>query len=135
RLDLDANTFSFSFVLPSLVPGLHTLTAVATDNFGATATSAIVRLTVNSRPFVAITAPASGASFQEGADIGIIAAATNTIGAIARVEFFAGTDRLGVSLLPPYRAALSNAAGGTYELTARATSVFGVVATSAPVIV
>src|SRR5262249_59970272 len=43
--------------------GSYTLTAVASDNLGATTTSAPVTITVNNAPTVSLTAPAGGAAF------------------------------------------------------------------------
>ncbi|MEY2408710.1 MAG: hypothetical protein QOF48_1380, partial [Verrucomicrobiota bacterium] len=135
RLNLDATSPAFRFVVPSPTPGQHAFVAIVTDTLGASSTSAVRRVLVNTRPFIAITGPVSGAVFQEGADIVITAAATNRAGAIEQVEFFAGSNRIGMGSAVPYRATLSGAAAGVYELTARARSIFGVLATSAPVVI
>jgi glucose/arabinose dehydrogenase len=76
---------------------------------------------VNTPPSVTITSPASGATFQSGATIQINASALDSDGAISKVEFFQGTNRLGEDTTNPYSFAWSNVAPGNYSLTAKAT--------------
>ena len=71
--------------------GSHTITAVATDNLGAQATSSARTVTVsNGAPSVSLTAPANGASYLAPATIPIAASASDGDG-ITVVEFFNGT--------------------------------------------
>ena len=126
--------------------GAHVLTAVAKDNEGATATSAPVSITIvtDLPPRVRIESPFNGARYIEPASIKISADASDPDGSVKSVQFFAGTTSLGVVTTPTvvsnfwfvdsdYTLTWSNAAVGTYELTAVATDNAGMVSTSAPV--
>jgi hypothetical protein len=116
-------------------PGAYTLTARATDNDGATTTSAPVqiRVTSNTPPTVGIIAPTNDAAFLVPADITIEATASDLEGPIAKVEFFAGNNRLGELINAPYSFIWSNAPLGYHSLTARATDANGGTGVSSPV--
>jgi hypothetical protein len=86
-----------------------------------------------SPPTVQITSPANGASFAFKATITIQVTATDDVG-VVKVEFFAGTTKLGEDTTAPY-AFTWRPGPGTYTLTARATDTGGAVTTSAPVTV
>lgn len=102
--------------------GTYNLFAIATDDKGATATSATVTVTVNSTtnqpPTSVITSPANGATFTAPATITIAASATDGDGSVTRVDFFRGTSLIGSDASAPYSVAWSNVAAGTYSLTA-----------------
>ena len=76
-------------------------------------------------PAVAITSPTNNASFAASGNIPITATASGGNGAIAKVEFFAGSTLLGTKTSAPYSVTWSNATAGTYNLTARATDTVG----------
>jgi hypothetical protein len=82
---------------------------------------------------VAITSPASGASFTAPATIALAANASDANGSVAKVEFFQGSTKLGEDLSSPYSFNWTNVPAATYSLTARATDNEGAVTTSAPV--
>ncbi len=123
--------------LAGLPAGAHSLTAVAVDDDGATAVSAPVAFTVtaapNAPPGVSISAPSPGASFPAGSTIGLAAVAVDADGAVAKVEFFRGTVKIGEDTTAPFTAAWPDAVAGSYVLTARATDDDGATADSAPV--
>ena len=88
------------------------LTAVATDNGGASSTSAPVNITVlpgptptNLPPVVRITSPPNGAVFRAPVNIPIYTYAADPDGFVTTVEFFAGSTSLGfgwrVTAVPP----------------------------------
>jgi hypothetical protein len=84
-------------------------------------------------PTVQITAPANGATFPFKSNVTITASASDSDGTIQKVEFFAGTTKLGETATAPYSFTWNRAGPGTYALTARATDNAGLATTSAAV--
>ena len=115
--------------------GTHTLAAAATDNSGASTTSAPVTVTVanppNSPPAVAITAPANGTTMTAPASTTITASASDSDGGIAKVDFYAAGTFVGTASAYPYSVGWNNVAAGSYSLTAVATDNAGARTTSA----
>ena len=118
-------TAPYSFTWANLPRGNYALTAKATDDMGATTTSAvvniIVRPPVNAFPSVSITSPVNAAVFTAPATIVINANATDPDGIITKVEFFDGTTKLGEDVTAPYSFTWTAVAAGSYALTAKAT--------------
>jgi RHS repeat-associated protein len=114
--------------------GTYSLTARATDLAGLVSVSAPVRITLDTAPTVAITAPAAGADFDSPATITVSATASDSDGTVAKVEFFDGTTLVGTGSTVPgsstYSVTLNGVAAGTHVLTARATDDQGVTASS-----
>jgi len=75
----------------------------------------------NVPPAVALTSPAANASFDAGVPIVIQASASDSDGAISKVEFFADAVKLGEATSFPYTFTWAGAAGGAHLLVARAT--------------
>jgi len=153
--------YLFNWLNPS--PGNYPLTAVATDNGGASTTSDAVNITVlqgpptNIPPVVRIISPANGSVFRSPINIPLFAFANDPDGFVTSVEFFAGTNSLGLGQRVPVVTPLaggglviggpvppiyptnlffliwSNAPVGTDALTAVATDNGGLSTTSAPV--
>src|SRR5262249_16193101 len=71
--------------------------------------------------------------FSAGANIALSATASDPDGTVTKVEFFAGTTSLGAVAVAPYTLTWSNAPGGSYVLTAKATDDRGATTTSSPV--
>lgn len=119
--------------------GVYTLTAVATDANGVTATSNPVTVTITnptppSLPVVAITSPLNGSNFKAGSNITIAATASETNGSIAKVAFYNdGVYYLGSSTTAPYNITVNSVPAGNYSVTAVATDANGVTATSAAI--
>jgi hypothetical protein len=105
---------------------------VATDNGAAKATNS-VNIIVDAPPTVSLTSPTNNATYIAPAALSIAAAASDTDGTVSMVQFFAGTNRLGQAISPPYSLIWSNPPLGSYVLTARATDDLGVIAASSPV--
>ena len=127
-------TAPYSFAWASVAAGSYSITAKATDNSGAVTTSSAVAITVaaNVAPTVSITSPSAGASFTAPASITINAnAADINSGTITKVDFYRGTTLLGTDTTSPYSYAWTNAAAGSYSITAKATDNSGAVTTSA----
>ncbi len=127
----------YTWAWSNVAAGNYSLTAKATDNKGATTTSAAVNISVttagNKPPVVSITSPANNATFTAPATVNIQAAASDSDGVIKRVVFYQGSTQLGVDSVAPYTWTWSNVAAGTYSLTARATDNGGATTTSAAV--
>jgi RHS repeat-associated protein len=130
-----ATTSPYTITWNNVAAGSYSLTARATDNLGATTTSAAVTITVNANapPAVSITSPATGAVFTAPANITVTANASDSDGSVSRVDFYQGTTPIGTSTTSPYTINWNNVAGGSYSLTARATDNLGATTTSAPV--
>jgi hypothetical protein len=113
--------------------GTDVLTAVVTDNEGATVTSAGVTINIasNPPPSVSITAPTAGASFITGDVVNITATATDN-GSVTGVEFFVDGNLLSTDNTAPYAATYTSTLGN-HLITARATDNAGLQATSAAV--
>ncbi|PYJ05049.1 MAG: hypothetical protein DME25_09150 [Verrucomicrobia bacterium] len=147
---------------PGAPVGSHTLTAVATDNGGASTTSDPVYISVrqgppppptNFPPVVRIVSPPNGAIFRAPMSIPIYAYAHDLDDAVATVEFFANGNSQGFGSQIPctnftatctnctvrpcptniYFLVWSNPAPGTYALTAKATDTRGAATLSEPV--
>src|SRR4029434_10898214 len=89
----------------------------------------------NAGPNVTVTSPTAGATFMAPATITLTADAVDPDGEIARVEFFAGSQRIATALAAPYTLNWTNVQAGTYTLTAVAYDGSGASTTSAPVTV
>ncbi len=129
-------TSPFSAAWTNVAAGSHTLTAVATDNLGATTTSTAVHVTVavpNVPPSASITSPAEGAVFTAPAAITVTAATADSDGTIASVAFFANGAPIGTDTTSPYTVAWTNVAAGSHTLSAVATDNQGAATTSAAV--
>jgi hypothetical protein len=125
--------FPYAFIWSNAPAGVYPLTAVATDEYGLALTSSVVNLTVDDVPTVSLTNPLNNARFIAGTNINLTATAADGSDAIALVQFFQGTNLLGGVASAPYRLTWTNAPAGAYALTARATDLNGLVATSAVV--
>ena len=76
--------------------------AVTSHNPAATTTAVVDNFTVgagqpnpNQPPVVTLTQPANGAQYTPGASIALAATASDPENRLSRVEFFAGTTRIG----------------------------------------
>lgn len=115
--------------------GLYNLYATATDDIGATATSAIVPVTVAraAAPNIAISAPLPGAVFTAPAAVTVEATVQPFDVAAARVDFYANGRPIGSVDAPPYRLPWKNVEPGYYQLSSIVTDVEGGTRTSAVV--
>jgi Bacterial Ig domain len=115
--------------------GTYTITAVATDNYGVSTTSAPVTLiiTADVPPTVAITSPANGSTFASGSTVTLEASASSSDGAVETLAFYNGSTKLKTVGTEPYQYNWPKVAAGTYSITAVATDNYGVSTTSAPV--
>ena len=112
--------------------GSYSLTAIATDNLGATTTSSAVAITVNAPPTVTLTAPVSGTVLVGPLNVTLTATAADSDGTIAQVAFLQNGQAIGTATSAPWSLAW-NAGPGSYQLSAVATDNLGTATTSAPV--
>lgn len=102
--------------------------------FDAAVAWALNVATLGTPPTVSLTQPANGASFAAGSDISLQAAASDAETSVTRVEFYAGTNRLGESTSgSPFTFTWTNAPAGRHNLTARAFDTSGASGISTPV--
>jgi hypothetical protein len=100
--------------------GSHILTAIATDNLGASTISAPVNVLRTQYPgqndYLILT-PTNGSVFVEPAVVEINARLTASDGRYRPTDFFLGTSLIGTVSDPPYRLTVSNLTAGNYALT------------------
>lgn len=135
KLGEDATApYEYLWTLPNAA-ATYSLTAVATDNRGRMTTSATTSITANLptnvSPTVTLTAPADAANFYFPAAINLSATAGDTDGNLAKVEFYRGTVKLGEDATAPFEYNWTNAAVGSYSITAVAIDTFNAATTSA----
>jgi hypothetical protein len=138
RLGEDS-TAPYAWSWTNVAVGSYALTAVATDNTGATTTSATVTVSVtapaNVAPTVTLTAPTSGATGTAPASFALSATAADSDGTVSKVAFYVGSTLLGEDTTAPYACSWTNVAVGSYALTAVSTDNTGATTTSATVTV
>jgi regulation of enolase protein 1 (concanavalin A-like superfamily) len=116
-----------------------TLNAVAASFTNFSLNGAVIPpLTVpvtNSPPSVSMNSPSTGSAFGAPATIAMGATAVDRDGSIARVDFYAGSTRIGADTTSPYTFSWGNVAPGSYALKAVASDNVGGTATSSSVTV
>lgn len=132
-----ANIFPFStnFTLPS--PGNYILTATVTDNAGNVGFSQAVNFSVvvGNPPVISISSPSSGNTFIPGAELILNAAANDSDGLIAQVEFFVNDVSVGTTTTAPFQVNFSLPSSGVYFIRSEATDNAGNVTASSSVVV
>ena len=136
---LVASTTASPFVASwaNVPSGTYVLTARATDNAGASTVSAPVgvRVAANAAPTIALTRPSPNSHYAAPATITLEAAAGDSDGAVARVDFYRDGTLIGSKATVPYVMTWQAVPSGDYVLTAKATDDGGAVSTSAAVMV
>jgi len=125
----------YRFMWSNNVPGSYSITAEAIDEQGAIGRSSPVRVRVNARntlPTVSLTNPVER-RFMARAQIPLGAAVSDIDGFVRRVEFYQGTNLLGVRTSAPYTMLWTNVGVGQYSLRAVAEDDRGGRHTSRPV--
>jgi hypothetical protein len=131
--------YSVSWTTTTVANGTHTLTAMARDAAGNTATSTTVSVTVNNpdtvAPTVSITGPANGATVS--GTLTLTATASDNVGVVG-VQFKQGTTNIGAEdTTAPYSVSwdTTTVANGSYSLSAVARDAGGNTTTSTVVTV
>lgn len=86
----------------------------------------------NQQPTASFTSPLDGASIGVATSIPVGVAAADDVG-VAHVQFFANDEPIGTDTTSPYYVNWTNAAPGSYTLTATVTDTLGLTATAVPV--
>lgn len=123
-----ATNSPFSLVWSNPPSGRFSLFARAVDQFGRSALSAPVHISVTDiDPVVKLTNPTNGENFLVHQDIPLAADASNADpnDGIASVSFFANNHLLGTATKAPYSLVWSNAPSGFFALRAVATDSAG----------
>ncbi|HEX8501288.1 MAG TPA: Ig-like domain-containing protein [Pyrinomonadaceae bacterium] len=131
----------YSFSWTPVGAGTYSLTAVATDDRGATATSAASRVVVTPALGVSVVSPAAGTTFDTSSKVTINAEAAANTNAISKVEFFyaaaatpATKTLIGSDAAAPYSIQWSApATAGGYVVSAKVTDSALATAASADV--
>ncbi|MEC3977572.1 glycoside hydrolase family 48 protein [Amycolatopsis sp. H20-H5] len=89
----------------------------------------------NKAPTVSLTAPAASDTYYTPGTIPLAATATDSDGAVAKVEFYAGDTLLATDTTAPFAGSWGSVPAGTYAITAKAYDDKGASATSSPVTV
>ncbi|GAN31510.1 LamG-like jellyroll fold domain-containing protein [Candidatus Brocadia sinica] len=87
----------------------------------------------NASPTVAITNPTEGTTFTTPTDIMITATASDIDGVVSKVEYYAGSTKLGETTSEPHILTWNNVTAGSYVLSAKATDNDGATTTSSAV--
>jgi regulation of enolase protein 1 (concanavalin A-like superfamily) len=106
-------------------------TKAVLDSLTVTGTPVIPPPAGNTAPTVALTAPASGATYSAPASVALAATASDADGSVAKVEFYSGATLLGTDTSSPYSFTWSSVPAGSYSLTATAYDNTGAKTTSA----
>lgn len=120
--------YEYSWPTESVPSGTsHSIIAKAYDeagNIGTSTAITVLKPSINSPPRATINAPNSGSSFTSPATVDISANASDSDGAITKVEFYRGNTKLGEDTTTDnqgnYSYQWNNVPTGSYNLTAKA---------------
>jgi hypothetical protein len=111
----------YSLAWSGVAAGSYTVTAQLVYDSGSTLTSGAAGVVVtNPLPIIALSAPASGASYVAPATVNLAASVTANGHTITKVQFYNGSALLGEDASAPYGFAWTNVSAGAYALKARA---------------
>lgn len=114
-----------------LSPGLHTLTAKATDDRDGVRSSS-VDIIVGDAPVVVVTSPLDCSAVDGPLNVMLTADAISAAGAIASLQFFDNGSAVGTATAAPWQALLVDASPGSHSITVKATDDRGLTTVSRP---
>ena len=118
------------FIIAAPVAGTYQVAVRATDNAGGVSTSAAQTVLVRGANVLpAVSLSPLNSQYPTGGTVLLEATAGDSDGTVAKVEFFAGSTKIGEKLTAPYTLSWQPATG-SYSLTARATDNDGASTTS-----
>ncbi len=130
---------AYTYTWNNIPGGAYTLTAIATDNYGITGTSAPVNVVSDIPPAIGITSPRNNTTATAPANLAITANASSTTATVARVDFYASNGQTNTLIGTAtgsnntYSYTWNNIPAGAYTLTAIATDSYNITNTSSPV--
>ena len=127
-----ATAAPYTFVWVPVALGNYAVSAVATDNLGATTTSLVANVNINSVLAIALNSPSSGVTIPVNTPQILAATASATNGTVVSVQFLANGASIGTATAFPYTLTWTPATPGTYALTAVALDNTGAQAISVP---
>ncbi len=134
------STPPYMYTWNSVAAGTYSLTCIATDNLGAKTTSPVVSVSVtdrtparNKHPFVKISNPLKGNTFDNLSTIEIEAVASDSDGTVNKLAFYNGDTQLVELTSAPYIYTWKDVPAGTYTITAVATDNMNDSTISSPV--
>ncbi len=122
KLGQDA-TAPYTLTVTNVFAGVHSYTAVAIDNQGATSTSVAFDINItteNWAPGVTLLTPANNLVTNQPVNLVFTSSAGDPDGFIAKVEYYRGTTKLGQATVPPYAFTSSNFPAGIHLVHALA---------------
>jgi len=129
-------TSPYTGITNNLAHGIHTLSAIATDNLGLKSTNSI-NIAVDALPTISITNPVAGAGFRAPTNLVLYASVTDSDGTVTNVQFVSTAVSLGNVTnniaAGNFRFTNINLSAGNYIFTAIARDNFGGATTSAAV--
>jgi RHS repeat-associated protein len=128
-------TAPYTFAWSNVGAGTYSVTAVATDSVGGTATSYPISVSVISNLPPTVNVGATPTAATAPARITLSANASDSDGTIARVEFYNDLVLLGTATQAPYAYTWDNVAPGHYTVSAKAIDNLGASTQSSPVTV
>ena len=111
-------TFPFQYTTTGVAAGSYDFTAIALDQNGASATSAVKTVVVtvaNLSPTVAITSPANGANVRANANLSVLVAAGDADGSVTNVELYEGATLIASNAASPFTTIAPNIAPGAHS--------------------
>ncbi|MBU6401995.1 MAG: hypothetical protein KGS61_16890, partial [Verrucomicrobia bacterium] len=139
RLIATADSAPYEFQLLNLPAATNVYTAQATDNEGATATSAPVTVFEMAEPpsyyapQITLISPSSNTLVTAPTNLTLVAQVSDLGAAIREVNFGVNNSNLGTVTNPPFAWTITNIAPGSYTFSASVTDANGRTADSAPV--
>jgi sulfur relay (sulfurtransferase) complex TusBCD TusD component (DsrE family) len=124
----------YAFTWGSVAAGNYSLSAQAVYDASNTVASsaALVAVTKEVPPAIALSSPADGSAFTAPATISLAANVTANGHTITAVQFYNGTNLLGANATAPYVFTWNSVAAGNYTLSAQVVYDSGTVVVSTP---
>ena len=127
----------YSFTWKEVTEGTYSLTAVASDNLNSKTVSDTVTTVVekaaaiiNQLPEVSILSPENESSFEVPSTISFTANASDSDGAVSKVEYFCGDTKIAESFSAPWQVTFECTKAGTYDITAVVTDNLNAISSS-----